>query len=101
MNLASKTAPVSLTNPSRVAAIQGIVRCTACRWISETWWPEFNSYQRRLRSSVTSPSWTIKTADKSGSLLASFSPRQRRWRAFSSLPMMVRASEPPMKWLRS
>jgi hypothetical protein len=37
MNLASNTAPVSLTNPSNVAAIQGIVRwiawrCRGCIW---------------------------------------------------------------------
>src|ERR1700674_1640168 len=60
MNLASNTAPVSLTKPSSVAAIQGMVRWTAWRWISEIRWPEFCSYQRQLRSSVANPSWTIR-----------------------------------------
>src|SRR5258706_16193817 len=32
MNLASNTAPVSLTSPSSVAAIQGMVGWTAWRW---------------------------------------------------------------------
>src|SRR4030081_3878180 len=65
MNLASNTAPVSLTNPSSVAAIHGIVRWTAWRWTSPIRWPELSSYQRRLRSSVTRPSWTINTPDRS------------------------------------
>lgn len=32
-------------------------------------WPELSSYQRRLRSSVTKPSWTIRTPDRSGGFL--------------------------------
>ena len=34
MNLASKTAPVASTRPSRVAAIQRIAGCRTCRWMS-------------------------------------------------------------------
>ena len=80
MNLASKTAPVSLTSPSSVAAIQGIVRWTAWRWMSEIRWPELSSYQRRLRSSVTKPSWTIRTPDRSGGgdLAALFRPEPEK-----------------------
>ena len=52
MNLASNTAPVSLTSPSSVAAIHGMVRWIAWRWTSLIRWPELSSYQRRLRSSV-------------------------------------------------
>ena len=93
MNLASKTAPVSLTSPSSVAAIQGIVRWIAWRWMSEIRWPEFSSYQRRLRSSVTRPSWTIRTAERSGGAASPRFSSQSRNRAFSSLPMMMRASD--------
>ena len=90
MNLASKTAPVSLTSPSSVAAIQGIVRWIAWRWMSPIRWPEFSSYQRRLRSSVTRPSWTIRTAERSGGDASPRFSSQSRNRAFSSLPMMMR-----------
>jgi hypothetical protein len=48
MYLASKTAPVSLTKPSSVAPIQGMVLWTAWRWMSEIRWPESCSYQRRF-----------------------------------------------------
>src|SRR5258707_8827943 len=101
MTLASNTAPVSLTSPSSVAAIQGMVLWTAWRWISAIRWPEFCSYQRRLRSSVANPSWTIRTPERSMGAASPRFSRQRRWRAFSSWPMMIRASEPPMNWLRS
>ena len=63
--------------------------------------PVLASYQRRLRSSVTSPSWTMRLPDRSsGSTSPRFS-RHSRIRAASSSPMMIRASEPPMKWRRS
>ena len=37
MNLASNTAPVPSTIPSRVAAIQGMAECLTRRWTSVTW----------------------------------------------------------------
>ena len=59
--------------------------------------PVFASYQRRLSASVTTPSWTIRFPERSsGSASPRFS-RHSRIRAASSLPMMIRASEPPMK----
>jgi hypothetical protein len=50
---------------------------------------------------VTRPSWTIRTPDRSSGTSSPRFSRQSRNRAFSSLPMMIRASEPPMKWRRS
>ena len=101
MNLASNTAPVSSTKPSKVAAIQTIDgwNLRDCRW--PTRWPDLRSYQERLSSSVASPSWTISSPDRSA---GSASPRfscHSRIRAVSSPPMMMRASEPPMKCRRS
>src|SRR5262249_16893134 len=62
--------------------------------------PVLRSYQERLSSSVTTPSCTIRLPERSsGSASPRFS-RHRRTRAASSLPMMTRASEPPMKELR-
>ena len=59
--------------------------------------PVLRSYQERLSSSVAVPSCTMRLPDRSsGSASPRFS-RQRRTRAASSLPMMIRASEPPMK----
>ena len=59
--------------------------------------PVLRSYQCRLRASVTRPSWTMRLPERSsGSASPRFS-RQRRSRAASSVPMMIRASEPPMK----
>src|SRR5262249_24791082 len=55
------------------------------------------SYQERLSSSVAAPSCTMRLLDRSS---GSASPRfslQRRTKAVSSLPIMIRASEPPMK----
>src|SRR5262245_16162988 len=50
-----------------------------------------------LSSSVAAPSCTIRFPDRSsGSASPRFS-RHRRTRAVSSAPMMIRASEPPMK----
>ena len=59
--------------------------------------PVVRSYQCRFRCSVASPSWTIRLPDRSsGSASPRFS-RQSRSRAGSSSPMMIRASEPPIK----
>ena len=101
MNLASNTASVPSTIPSRVAAIQGMAECLTRRCTSRTCRPELRSYQARLRSSVAAPSCTMRLPERSsGSASPRFS-RQRRIRAASSLPMMIRASEPPMKERRS
>src|SRR5262249_29527569 len=100
MNLASNTASVPSTMPSRVATIQGIAECLTRRWTSVTWWPVLRSYHDRLSSSVALPSCTMGLPERS---LGSASPRFSRqsWtKAASSLPMMMRASEPPMKWRR-
>ena len=97
MNLASKTAPLASTRPSSVAAIQRTAGCRTRRWMSMMTCPELSSYQRRFRSSVTAPSWTIRFPERSS---GSTSPRfscHSRTKAASSLPMMIRASEPPMK----
>src|SRR5262245_24949388 len=59
--------------------------------------PVLRSYQERLSASVVAPSCTTRLPDRSsGSASPRFS-RQRRIRAASSLPMMIRASEPPIK----
>ena len=101
MNLASNTAPVASTMPSRVAAIQRTTGCCTRRWTAVRTWPVLRSNQWRLRGSVTTPSWTMRLPERSsGSTSPRFS-RQRRTRALSSSPMMIRASEPPMKWRRS
>src|SRR4030088_276217 len=55
MNLASNTASVPSTMPSRVAAIQGIAECLTWRWTSVTRRPVLRSYQLRLSSSVCGP----------------------------------------------
>src|SRR5262245_14345119 len=100
INLASKTACVPSTIPSSVAAIQGMPECLTRRWTSRTCRPVLRSYQERLSSSVALPSCTMRLPERSsGSALPRFS-RHRRTRAASSLPMMIRASEPPMKVLR-
>src|SRR5262245_42452975 len=97
MNLDSKTAPVASTVPSRVATIQGMAECLTRRWTSVTCRPVLRSYQERLSASVAAPSCTMRLPDmSSGSTSPRFS-RQRRIRAASSLPMIIRASEPPMK----
>src|SRR6266852_3598859 len=56
MNLASNTASVPSTIPSRVAAIQEIAECLTCRCTSRTCLPVLRSYQERLSSSVALPS---------------------------------------------
>ena len=55
MNLASNTAPVASTTPSRVAAIQRTTGCCTRRWTAVRTWPVLRSYQCRLRGSVTTP----------------------------------------------
>ena len=97
MNLASNTASVPSTMPSRVAAIQRIAECLTWRCTSRTCRPVFRSYQERLSSSVALPSCTMRLPDRfSGSASPRFS-RHSWTKAASSLPMMMRASEPPMK----
>jgi len=59
------------------------------------------SYQRRLSSSVAAPSCTTRLPDRSS---GSASPRfscQSWIKAASSLPIIILASEPPMKVPRS
>jgi hypothetical protein len=65
MNLASNTAPLPSTRPSRVAAIHRTAGCRIRRWMSMMTCPELSSYQRRLRSSVADPSWTMRLPDRS------------------------------------
>jgi hypothetical protein len=77
--------------------IQGIAECLTRRWTSVTRRPVLRSYQERLTSSVALPSCTMRLPDRSsGSASPRFS-RQSRTRAASSPPIMIRASEPPMK----
>src|SRR5215212_4786580 len=97
MNLASNTASVLSTTPSRVAAIQNRTGCRTQRCMSLSASPVFASNQRRFRASVATPSRTTRLLDRSaGSTSPRFSCLRRR-RAASSLPMIIRASEPPMK----
>src|SRR5262249_31127342 len=97
MNLDSKTAPVPSTVPSRVATIQGIAECLTLRWTSVTGRPVLRSYQHRLSPSVAAPSCTMRLPDRSSGAASPRFSRQRRTSAASSEPMMIRASEPPMK----
>ena len=101
MNFDSNTAPLVSTTPSRVAAMHFRTGCRARRWTSFTARPVLASNHRRLRSSVTTPSWTMRFPERSSD---STSPRfscQRRRSAASSRPIMIRASEPPIKLRRS
>src|SRR5262249_45472888 len=96
MNLDSNTASVPSTIPSRVATIHEIEECLTWRCTSRTRRPVLRSYQERLSSSVAAPSRTRRLPDRSsGSASPRFS-RHNRTRAASSLPIMIRASEPPM-----
>src|SRR6516225_3029424 len=62
---------------------------------SRTRRPVLRSYQERLSSSVAKPSCTMRLLERSsGSASPRFS-RHKRTRAVSSLPIMIRASEPP------
>src|SRR5208283_2046805 len=63
--------------------------------------PVLRSYHWRLRSSVTRPSWTMRLVERSSGPTSPRFSCHRRTRAFSSWPMMMRASEPPMKERRS
>jgi hypothetical protein len=65
--------------------------CLTLVWTAVMACPVLRSYQTRLRSSVTTPSWTMRFAERSSD------PTSSRIRAFSSCPMMIRASEPPTK----
>src|SRR5271170_5347650 len=65
---------------------------------SVTAFPVLRSYHWRLRSSVTTPSWTMRLPERSSGPTSPRFSCHRRIRAFSSWPMMMRASEPPMKW---
>src|SRR6476661_3871495 len=100
MNLASNTASVPSTIPSRVAAIQGMAECLTRRCTSRTCRPVLRSYQERLSSSVALPSCTIRLPERSSRSTSPRFSRQSRTRAASSSPTMIRASEPPMKELR-
>src|SRR5262245_61558780 len=64
MNLASNPAPVGSTTPSSVAAIHRITGCKTRRCLSLITCPVFPSYQRRLSSSVATPSWTMRLPDR-------------------------------------
>src|SRR5262249_40183215 len=64
MNLASNTASVPSTIPSRVAAIQSMAECLTLRWTSVTRRPVLRSYQVRLSSSVAAPSCTMRFPEK-------------------------------------
>src|SRR5262245_18799668 len=101
MNLASNTAPVPSTMPSNVAAIHGMAECLTLRWTSVTRRLVLRSYQERLSSSVAAPSCTTKLPDRSSGFASPRFSRQSWIRAASSLPMMIRASEPPMNTRRS
>src|SRR6516165_9744235 len=64
-------------------------------------WPVQRWYQVRLRSSVAMPSCTIRLCAKlSGAISPRFS-RHSRISSAASSPIMMRASEPPMKLRRS
>src|SRR6266568_5437628 len=81
----------------RVAPIQRLTGWRMRRCTSVTCCPVFRSYQSRLSGSVTTPSWTRRLPERSsGSTSPRFS-RHSRKRAVSSSPMIIRASEPPMK----
>src|SRR6516162_4479181 len=97
MNLDSNTASVPSTIPSRVATIHAIAECLTRRCTSRTRRPVLRSYQERLRSSVAEPSCTMRLPDRSSGSASSLFSLHRRTRADSSAPIMIRASEPPMK----
>src|SRR6266568_2504665 len=100
INLASNTASVPSTIPSRVAAIHEMAECLTRRCTSRTCRPVLRSYQERLSSSVALPSCTMRFPDRSSDSASPRFSRHRRSKAASSSPMMTRASEPPMKELR-
>src|SRR5580704_51977 len=65
MNLASYTATVSVTMPSRVATMNERTGCFTLVWTAVMACLVLRSYQARLRSSVTTPSWTMRFAERS------------------------------------
>src|SRR5262245_34007380 len=84
MNLASNTASVPSTMPSRVAAIQGMAECLTRRWTSEMRRLVLRSYQERLRPSVVAPSWTTRLPDRSSGGASPRFSRHRRTSAASA-----------------
>jgi hypothetical protein len=70
-------------------------------WTAVTRRPVLRSYQVRFSSSVALPSCTTRLLDKSSGPTSPRFSRHNRMRAVSSTPMMIRASEPPMKARRS
>src|SRR5262249_40220395 len=72
MNLASNTAPLPATMPSRVAPNHRSTGCRSRCWTDSIVCPVLRSYQLRLRASVTRPSWTMRLPDRSS---GSASPR--------------------------
>jgi hypothetical protein len=101
MNLDSNTASVPSTIPSRVATIHAIVECLTRRCTSRTRRPVLRSYHERLSSSVAEPSCTMRLPDRSSGSASPLFSCHRRTRAASSVPIMIRASEPPMKARRA
>ena len=86
-----------LDNAVQRAARKRITGCSTRRCTAVTTRPVLRSYHCRLRASVATPSWTMRLPERSsGSASPRFSP-QRRTRAASSVPIMMRASDPPMK----
>src|SRR5262249_9137894 len=75
----------------------GNSECLTRCWTSVTRRPVLRSYQERLSSSVAAPSCTTKLPDRSSGFASPRFSRQSWIKAASSLPMMMRASEPPMK----
>ena len=78
MNLASNTAPLPATMPSRVAPIHRSTGCRSRCWTHSMVCPVLRSYQSRLRFSVASPSWTMRLPERSsGSASPRFSRQSR------------------------
>ena len=98
MNLASNTAPLASTRPSSVAAIQRSAGCwTRCLDIRDDL-PGIGLVPAPVEVLGDQPrAGRSRLPDRSsGSTSPRFS-RHSRSRAASSSPMMIRASEPPMK----
>ena len=101
MNLASNTASVPSTMPSRVAAIQGMAECLTRRWTSRDPPAGIALVPGAVEVLGRGPELHDEVAGEVLRLgLAPLLP-PRRIRAASSLPMMIRASEPPMKERRA
>ena len=101
MNLASNTAPVASTMPSRVAAIQRTTGCCTRRWTAVRTWPVLRSIPLPVERLGHDAELDDKVAGEILRLdLAAFLAPQPK-QGGSSSPMMIRASEPPMKRRRS